>query len=84
MGLTDRGACRWRPGWLRDLPHEIVIPEGWSAQANPYRLFRADGTVAATEGDEIRIMGEVPMDVSSVCQFGPQIIVGELETVPNG
>jgi hypothetical protein len=70
----------WPSGWTPHL-HELVLPPGWSAQANPYRLIRPDGSLAATEGDIIRVMGTIPGPTSSFCSFGRELDVTSIEVV---
>jgi hypothetical protein len=60
---------------------ELGLPIGWSAKADPFRLFRADGSLAASEGDVIRVTGVIPGETGPYCAFGRLLNITVLEVV---
>ena len=74
--VKPNGESPWPPGTTKAF--EIVLPTGWSSKTNPYRLYRPDGTLAATEGDAIEITGNLPTGSASLCSFGHQIVALDL------
>ena len=67
-------ADMWKPHL-----HVLGLPSGWYAEADPFRVFRSDGSLAATEGDLIRVTGVIRGDSSSFCHFGRDLYVTALE-----
>jgi len=68
------------PAWDTHL-HELGLPAGWSTKADPYRIVRPDGTVAAAEGQIIRVTGTIPGNSGVYCSFGRLLNFTELEVV---
>lgn len=62
------GGCVWLDTGQERL--EIIWPEGYRATADPIELRDPTGAVIATEGNRIRVRGDVAADLVSTCQVG--------------
>lgn len=63
------GGCVWLD--TDDGRYEVAWPEGYDASADPIELRDPDGEVIATEGDSLRVTGEVDSEAFTICQVGP-------------
>jgi hypothetical protein len=70
----------WGTGWSYDL----VLPQDWSVEVDPLRIYRPDGSLAASEGDVVEVTGEIPMESAGFLCPGPRIIATDLVLVPSG
>jgi hypothetical protein len=62
------GGCAWLDA--EDGRYEVLWPDGYEVAFDPVRLVGPDGETVATEGDLVRVRGEVAEDVMTVCMVG--------------
>ncbi len=79
------GGCAWletlpgRPAPDPAVPrYQPVWPAGYEVVFEPLRLLNPAGRVVATDGQEVRVQGQVMPERVTVCQTGPVFQVTEV------
>jgi hypothetical protein len=61
--------------------YQVLYPDGWTLERNPFRLIGPDGEVAARGGETITVRGSVADDMASTCMIGPIFRATEVVSV---
>jgi hypothetical protein len=61
--------------------YQVLYPDGWTLERNPFRLIGPDGKVAASGGETISVRGSIADDMASTCMIGPIFRATEVVSV---